>query len=48
MKDELKISAANVLGSSFKAKKAIQLYPDDKNAILRAINTQKISEIYYT
>jgi Ion channel len=41
MKDSLRVSAANVLGSSFKAKKTLQLYPDDKLAILSAINTHK-------
>ena len=41
MKDSLRVAAANVLGSSYKAKKTLQLYPDDKLAILSAINTHK-------
>jgi hypothetical protein len=33
LKDELKISAANVLGSSYKARKARKIFADDKEAV---------------
>ncbi len=47
LKDELKISAANVLGSSFKSRKAKKIFADDKEAVKNYENEYKRNAIYF-
>jgi hypothetical protein len=47
LKDELKVSAANVLGSSYKARKAKKIFADDKDAIKNYENEYKRNAINF-
>ena len=47
LKDELKVSAANVLGSSYKARKARKIFADDKDAVKQYENEYKRSAINF-
>jgi Ion channel len=47
LKDELKVSAANVLGSSYKSRKAKKIFADDKEAIKNYENEYKRNAINF-
>lgn len=47
LKDDLKVSAANVLGSSFKSRKAKKIFVDDKEAIKNYENDYKRNAINF-
>lgn len=47
LKDELRVSAANVLGSSFKSMKVKKLHQEDKEAIKNSVNDYKKQAISF-
>ena len=47
LKDDLKVSAANVLGSSYKSRKAKKIFADDKEAIKNYENDYKRNAINF-
>ena len=47
IKDELKVSAANVLSSSFRSRKAKKIFADDKEAVKTYENEYKRNAIYF-
>jgi hypothetical protein len=47
LKDDLKVSAANVLGSSFKSRKAKKIFGDDTEAIKNYQNDYKRNAINF-
>lgn len=47
LKDDLKVSAANVLGSSYKSRKAKKIFADDKDAIKNYENDYKRNAINF-